>query len=92
MYEIEEAFRDGLEASLHVLQIPSRSKTRQLRRDTIFDSAPRRGMNRKRVTTLMSIPSKSLDENMDAGVEEAMQLDVSLFSAVYLYCYLFTKF
>lgn len=74
--ELNEKFREGLEASLHVLSVPSVAKTRRIRRDTIFD---RKGTSRKRITTLMSIPANLEGIQDDETDENAMNV-VSFFS------------
>lgn len=61
MLDINEEFRDGLESMLHVLKIPSRSSSRKQRRDTIFETNERYRNGRKRITTLVAIPSNSLE-------------------------------
>jgi len=61
LIDASEKFRTGIEASLHILQIPSKAKSKRERRDTIFSNGPRGGKSKHRVTTLM-IQNSTLEE------------------------------
>ncbi|KAI6182098.1 Kinesin-like protein [Aphelenchoides bicaudatus] len=60
---LSSQFKEGLESHLHVLSIPCKAKNRRERRTTIFNSAQsRKGRDRNPITTLISIPSISFDD------------------------------